>query len=361
MKNCVLIMAGGTGGHIFPGLAVARALSHQGVEVHWLGTATGLEARLIPEAGFPLHCIQVGGVRGKGLKTLLHAPWILFRAVFQSIRIIRSIKPTVVIGMGGFASGPGGIASLLLRKKLIIHEQNAKAGLTNRCLSVMADKIFEAFPHTFSARFKKRIKTIGNPIREELFSMPEPSSRFTSARAPRTLRWHLLVLGGSLGAVAINDILPGALALLPPDDRPDVYHQTGEKHFGPAQMAYQTLGLSVNIVPFIADMKAAYAWADGVLCRAGASTVSELCAVGLGAILVPYPHAVDDHQTLNAQFMVKLGAALLVQQSALTEEVLANRLQMLSTAYKEMANAAFSLRQVNATTEIVNQCKEYLK
>jgi UDP-N-acetylglucosamine--N-acetylmuramyl-(pentapeptide) pyrophosphoryl-undecaprenol N-acetylglucosamine transferase len=350
----VLIMAGGTGGHIFPGLAVAKLLREKEIEVQWLGTEKGLEARLVPEAGFQLHFITIAGLRGKGLKTLLFAPFNLVRAILQARKIIKKIKPDVVIGMGGFVSGPGGIASWLLRRPLIIHEQNAKAGLTNKYLAKIASKVLEGFPDTFIQR--RKIITTGNPVRTEIALIPSPESRSKEPNKPL----HLLALGGSLGAAAINELLPRALAKLSVNERPLVYHQTGEKHAETTQHAYQAAGVEAVVTPFIANMGEAYTWADIVLCRAGASTIAELCAAGLASILIPYPYAVDDHQTANANYLVKHNAAVLIQQAVLTEETLVNVLNELSTASARaaMGQAAYELRQLDATKKVFEICGE---
>jgi UDP-N-acetylglucosamine--N-acetylmuramyl-(pentapeptide) pyrophosphoryl-undecaprenol N-acetylglucosamine transferase len=351
----VLIMAGGTGGHVFPGLAVARLLRDNGVDVHWLGTEKGLESRLVPESGFPLHFVSIGGLRGKGLKTILLAPYRLVTAIYQSAKILRELKPDIVLGMGGFVSGPGGIASWFLGYPLVIHEQNAKAGLTNKWLSKFAAKVMEGFPQTFLQRNK--IVTTGNPVREEIASLPAPDSRADAANRPL----RLLVVGGSLGASIFNELLPRALARIPESLRPHVQHQTGERHLDVTNKAYAESGITADVTPFIADMRKAYEWADMVLCRAGALTIAELCAAGLASILVPYPFAVDDHQTANADYLVKNNAALSVQQSALTEEGLAAMLKDLFTAPQQrnaMANAAYQLRRVDATKKVFEICEE---
>lgn len=351
----VLIMAGGTGGHVFPGLVMARYLREQGIEVHWLGTEQGLESRLVPEAGFPLHIISIGGLRGKGLKTLLMAPWRLAVALTQSLRIMRQVKPDRVIGMGGFVSGPGGVAAWLARRPLIIHEQNAKAGLTNKLLSLISIKILEGFPKAFNKSAK--VIMTGNPVRQELMMLLPPQSRLDSERS--SLR--LLVLGGSLGAQALNQTVPQALARLPENQRPEVMHQTGSKHFAITQSLYERAGINANVTAFIAEMDKAYNWADVVLCRAGASTIAELCTVGLGAILVPFPHAVDDHQTANAQFMVQAGAAILVPQTQLTDSYLAELLKQFGRTPEKrliMAQAAYSLRKNDVVGKIFEIIKE---
>ena len=345
----VLIMAGGTGGHVFPGLALAHYLRTKNIDIHWLGTKQGLEAQLVPEAHLPLHCISISGLRGKGIMTLLKAPIMLVIAFIQSCRILYRIQPDVVIGLGGFASGPGGLASYFMRYPFIIHEQNAKAGFTNKTLAHFSNKILEGFPAAFQSR--ANVIVIGNPIRCEIETLPPPQERFYK----RSLPLRLLVLGGSLGAQAINEIVPKMLMRLAPEERPEVWHQTGKKHFYLTKEAYFSSKLQVNLVPFIEDMAKAYAWADMVLCRAGALTVAELCAVGLGAIFVPYPYAVDDHQTANANYMVKHHAALCIQQSELTDVRLAAILKELAYAPDRrlaMAKAAYQLRFIDVSEKI---------
>lgn len=350
----VLIMAGGTGGHVFPGLAVAKYMRENGVEVHWLGTNQGFESKLVPEANFKLHTISITGLRGKGIKPLLSAPFKIASAILQANRIIKDTNPDVVIGMGGFASGPGGVASWLMRKPLVIHEQNAKAGLTNKILAKLAAKVLEAFPNSFTPQAK--VITTGNPVRKEIENLPPPEQRLQVHKP-----FRLLVLGGSLGAQAINDILPVALSQLSVDERPDVFHQTGDKNFEITKNAYETMGVEANLSPFVKDMAQAYSWADVVLCRSGALTVAELCAAGLGAILIPFPYAVDDHQTANANFMVNGMAALCIQQRELTETRLADTIRQFSQSPEKrlaMAQSAYQLRKVNVAEKIYNICKE---
>lgn len=354
----VLIMAGGTGGHIFPGLALADVLRQEGVEVHWLGTEKGLESRLVGEQGFPLHVITVSGVRGKGVLALLRAPLQLGKALFQSLRLIRRLQPDVVVGMGGFASGPGGLAAWLLGYPLIVHEQNAKAGFTNKLLAVFAKRVLQAFPNAFPPH--RKLRTVGNPVRASLETLAPPNERFVMRE-----RLHLLVLGGSLGAKAINELVPAALALLKVAERPVVIHQTGESHWQATQVFYTQAGIhDATVVPFLTNMAEAYAFADVVLCRAGALTVSELCSVGLGALFIPYPHAVDDHQTANADFMVKGGAAICIQQAALTAERLAAEIKVFVTRRAlclEMANKAYVLRHAGVASEMASICQEVVK
>lgn len=352
----VLIMAGGTGGHVFPGLAVAKRLRKEGVEVHWLGTRKGLEARVVPDADLPIHYISIAGLRGKGWKDIIIAPWRLTVAILQSLKVIYRFKPNVVLGMGGFVSGPGGVASWMLGCPLVIHEQNAKAGMTNRWLSKVARKVLEGFPGTFLNQ--KNAVATGNPVRDEIAKLPSPEERFSQRQAEKL---HLLVLGGSLGAAAINSLVPKALAKLPENERPDVIHQAGEKHLNDTLKAYADAGVTADIKPFIVEMDKAYGWADIVLCRAGALTIAELCAAGVGAILVPFPHAVDDHQTANAGFMVKNQAAQLIQQDDLTVDGLADLLGQLNKDRKRcfsMAQSAYKSRKIDATEQVLRICEE---
>ena len=350
-----LMMAGGTGGHVFPALATARALQQRGHEVHWLGASGGMEERLIGDTDIPLSLIHISGLRGKGKLALLLAPFRLMRALGEAYTHLRRIRPDCVVGMGGFVTGPGGIAAWLMRKPLVIHEQNAIAGMTNRWLTRFAETVLEAFPDSFGDQTVTRCT--GNPVRGEVASMDAPEQRL----AGRSGRLRGLVVGGSLGAQVFNQQLPRALALMAEADRPDVRHQCGEKNLEVARAAYDEAGVSASIEPFIRDMAEAYGWADLVICRAGALTVSELCAAGIGAVLVPFPHAVDDHQTRNGQHMVKAGAAILVPQPKLNPEVLAETLKDLATDRKRiltMAKAARSLARPDATERVVNYCLE---
>lgn len=310
-----LIMAGGTGGHVFPALAVARELQARGLALAWLGTAKGIEARLVPEADIPLHFLSVQGVRGRGLVGLMKAPFLIVLAVLQALNVVRRFKPDVVVGFGGFASGPGGVAARLTGRALVIHEQNAIPGTTNRYLVPLATRVLTAFPTGL-----KNALEVGNPVRREVAALPEPAERF-NVRDGRPLR--LLVLGGSLGARAINEQVPEALSRLEASDRPEVWHQSGGAHAEVTTERYRALNVDAKVEPFINDMAAAYAWADWVICRAGALTVSELMAVGLAALLIPLPHAIDDHQTHNAAVLVNAGAALAVSQRDLDAEKLA--------------------------------------
>ena len=320
MSRRILIMAGGTGGHVFPGLAVAEALRSHGETVAWLGTAAGIEARLVPAAGIELHTLPVTGLRGKGLATLALAPLRLGIALWSALGLMLRLKPRAVLGCGGFASGPGGVIAAALGYPLAIHEQNAIPGMTNRWLARVADRVFEGFPSSFPAGV--RAEWTGNPVREAITNLPSPSTRMHG----RGGRPRLLVVGGSLGAQAFNELLPQALARLPEPLRPEVRHQCGERHADAARQAYAQAGVAARVEPFIADMAEAYGWADCALCRAGALTVSELAAAGLGALLVPYPFAVDDHQTANAGFLAARGAAVVCRQHDLDPATLAKLL-----------------------------------
>lgn len=356
MSKRFLIMAGGTGGHVFPALATARLLQQLGHEVQWLGSRGGMEERLVKAADIPLALVRVSGLRGKGKLALAGAPFSLLGAVWQAMALLRKGRIDCVVGMGGFASGPGGLAAWLLRKPLVIHEQNAVAGMTNRILARFATTVLEAFPRSFGPNVVTRLT--GNPVRREFSLIDPPAQRFTG-RAGQPLR--LLVLGGSLGAQAINTVVPEALALLSAEARPQVRHQAGERDFSRTQADYAERGINVEVVPFINDIDAAYGWADLVLCRAGALTVAELCAAGIGAILVPFPHAVDDHQTRNGKFMVDGAAAVMVAQSELEPGALARMLSELAADRPRllaMAEAARKLSRPDATERVVNYCLE---
>jgi len=345
-------MAGGTGGHVFPALAVAQALRDRKVAVTWLGTRRGIEAELVPANGLPINYIDVAGLRGKGVMKLLWAPLLLVRALWQALAVLRRERPDVVLGLGGFASGPGGVAAKLLRIPLVIHEQNAIAGTTNKLLGRVANRVLEAFPGALP-----RGEWTGNPVRAEISALPAPQQRIASPGRPR----HLLVLGGSLGALAINRLVPEALALLPEADRPQVRHQCGKAHQQVTQATYRDAGVAAEVEPFIADMAAAYGWADLVICRAGALTVSELAAAGVGAVLVPFPHAIDDHQTHNGQWLVSGGAAEMIQQSALTAEKLASLLEDWladGERLQNMGDNARKLARSQVAERVAEVCEE---
>ncbi|WP_415897610.1 undecaprenyldiphospho-muramoylpentapeptide beta-N-acetylglucosaminyltransferase [Neptuniibacter sp. QD72_48] len=358
-KKVALIMAGGTGGHVFPALATAEKLQAQGVHVEWLGSRHGIEADLVPAAGLKLHSIEVRGLRGKGKLSLLLAPFKLLIALWQALSVVRSVKPDVVLGMGGFASGPGGLAAWLLRIPLIIHEQNAVAGMTNKALSKLAKNVLEAFQGAFKSGLTTQ--TVGNPVRGSILDLPEPKERFSDREGPL----RLLVVGGSLGAKAINDLLPEVLADLPMEQRPEVWHQAGKRNIEETQQRYEALGVTeCKVVPFIDDMAEAYSWADVVLCRAGALTVSELSNAGVASVLVPFPYAVDDHQTKNANYLAERDAAILIQQADLNKEtltaLLTEQLNQRETLM-EMANKALSLGKPEASDVVASVCLEAMK
>jgi len=351
----ILVMAGGTGGHVYPALAVARALQANSREVVWLGTHRGLESRVVPEAGIDIEWISVKGLRRKGLLALIIAPLQLGWALLQSLAVIIRRRPAAVLGMGGFVSGPGGVAAWLTRRPLLIHEQNAAAGLTNRLLARLARVVLQAFPGSFNSRVAA--ETVGNPVREDIAAVPPPTDRYADRRGPL----RLLVLGGSQGALALNRAVPAALASFASNVRPVVRHQCGDRTVQAAKDAYEQNGVEVELLPFIEDMAAVYAWADLVVCRAGALTVAELCAAGVPALFVPYPAAVDDHQTANAEPMVTAGAAAIIQERELTSELLAELLRdwlQSRTSLMHKAEKARALAKPNSLRRITELCLE---
>jgi UDP-N-acetylglucosamine--N-acetylmuramyl-(pentapeptide) pyrophosphoryl-undecaprenol N-acetylglucosamine transferase len=349
----VLIMAGGTGGHVFPALAVADELRARGVPVVWLGTKAGIESRLVPQAGYPIEWMSITGLRGKNTLTLLLAPVRIVMACWQALRVLLRRRPCAVLGMGGFASGPGGLMAWLIRKPLLVHEQNAIAGMTNKILSRFASVVLQAFPGVF-----KNAKTTGNPVRQSICELTAPSERFAQRDVKNKLR--LLVIGGSLGAVKLNEIIPQSLATIAVADRPEVIHQTGVKNIDAARDLYRSTDVDAKVEAFIDDMPAAYEWADLVICRSGAMTVFELAAAGVASVLVPYPYAVDDHQTGNARYLESAGAAIVRQQDELTTDWLvavindfsANRNKLL-----EMAVAARKLAIPGSAKTIADECQ----
>ncbi|WP_110948521.1 undecaprenyldiphospho-muramoylpentapeptide beta-N-acetylglucosaminyltransferase [Pseudomonas bohemica] len=348
----VLIMAGGTGGHVFPALACAREFQARGYTVHWLGTPRGIENELVPAAGLQLHLINVTGLRGKGRLSLLKAPFMLLKALLQARKVVRELKPVCVVGFGGYVTGPGGLAARLAGVPLIIHEQNAVAGTANRSLASFAARVCEAFPQTFAASAKRR--TTGNPVRAELFF--ETPRQALVGRKPR-----LLVLGGSLGAEPLNKLLPEALAQVPAELRPEVFHQAGRKHDEVTTERYRAAGVEAQVAPFIKDMAQAYGWADLVVCRAGALTISELAAAGLPSLLVPLPHAIDDHQSRNAEYLAREGAAFVMPQATTGAAEMAARLKevlMQPEQLKRMATTARQLAKPDATNTVVDVCLE---
>lgn len=354
-QRCALIMAGGTGGHIFPGLAVAQALIERGWRVHWLG-GTGspgqpsMESQLIPPYGIAFEALDFSGVRGKGLMTLVRLPLRLLRAFWQSLQVVRRVQPDVVIGLGGYITFPAGMMSVLLGKPLVLHEQNSVAGMANKVLARVADRVFTAFPGVF-----KQGRWVGNPLRAAFLQQAQPAERFAARSGPL----RVLVVGGSLGARALNEVVPKALALLPAGSRPIVTHQSGAKQIEALRTHYAQAGVQAELTPFIDNTAQAFAQADLVICRAGASTVTELAAVGAASVLVPFPSAVDDHQTANARFLVDAGAAWLLPQPELTPERLAEMLQKTErTTLLERALKAKTLQKTEASAQIVAACEE---
>ncbi|MES9993087.1 MAG: undecaprenyldiphospho-muramoylpentapeptide beta-N-acetylglucosaminyltransferase [Candidatus Thiodiazotropha sp.] len=358
MEPHVMVMAGGTGGHLFPALAVADWMRQRGCRITWLGSQSGMENRLIPDYGYPLETLQVKGIRGSGLKRHLAAPFTITKALWQAYGVLRRTRPNLVLGMGGFASGPGGLVARLMRIPLVIQEQNAIPGLTNRLLAQFAAKVFEGFPGSFGA--EAQAETVGNPVRQEILSLAAPEQRF----AQREGAVRLLVLGGSLGARVLNQCLPEALAMMPDGLRPEVRHQAGEKLLDETLASYREHGVEAKVLAFVKDMAEAYAWADLVICRAGALTVSELAAAGLGAVLVPYPFAVDDHQSRNAEFLVNADAAQLIPQPSLDGRNLARLLGSLCSDRKQllaMAKAARGLAKPNAAARVGGYCLQVIQ
>ena len=353
MSRPILIMAGGTGGHVFPALALARLLREKALDVVWLGTERGLEARVIPAEGFPLERLSVGGLRGKGMLTWLAAPFRLALALAQALRVMWRHRPLVVVGLGGCVTGPGGVAAWLTRRPLLIHEQNAVAGFTNRILSHLARVVLEAFPGSFGSEVHARV--IGNPVRRDISAVAPPALRFAGRSGPM----RLLIFGGSQGAARLNGVVPFALARLAGRLEFEVRHQAGDRWLDEARASYARAAVRAEVRPFIEDMAEAYAWADLVICRAGALTVSELAAAGVGAVLVPFPGAVDDHQAHNAQFLVRAAAAIVIADRELTEERLAGELERLCSGRGRLLAMAEHARQLaapRAAEELADSC-----
>ena len=349
----IVVMAGGTGGHVFPALAVARRLADSGYRIIWIGNRNGIEAEIVPRHGFEMAWLSFGGLRGKGLLTKILLPFNLLVAFAQSIGILLHFKPKAVIGFGGYISFPAGMMAVLLGKPLVLHEQNAIAGMANRVLAKVADRVLTAFPDTL-----KGAVWCGNPVRKEIVRLPAPRERYAAREGPL----RLLVIGGSLGAQALNETLPRALALLPADARPSVTHQSGAMHIEALKKSYAAAGVHANAAAFIDDMAAAYANADLVICRAGAMTVAEVACAGVAALFVPFPFAVDDHQTANAKFLSGKGAALLVQQSVLTAQALAAQLQQLTREQcLALAEKARACAKPDATKVVANACLGLIK
>ncbi len=350
MNRTILIMAGGTGGHIYPGLAVADALRSQGWNVVWLGAPNSMEAELVPRHGYAVAWVNFTGVRGKGLMRLLTLPFTLLRALGQSAVAIFRHRPDVVLGMGGYITMPGGLMAAFLRRPLVIHEQNSIAGMSNKVLAKMAARVLSGFPVVL-----KHAEWCGNPVRADIAALTEPQERY----AARTGKLNMLVVGGSLGAQALNEALPEALARLDEQERPNVLHQTGKKHLESVQKLYAQAGVKADIRPFLDDMANQYANADVMICRAGALTIAELAAAGVASVLIPLPIAVDDHQTHNARFLSEHGAAVLLPQKELNAEKLAQLLRGFSREkLLAMAQAARKLAKPDATAQVANVCME---
>ena len=356
MSRPILIMAGGTGGHVYPALAVAECLHQQGVPLFWLGTRRGLEARVVPQRGIELLTISIAGLRGKGLMTRLLAPVRILLALWQSLRVLMKTRPAAVLGMGGFVSGPGGLAAWLLRIPLLIHEQNAIPGLTNRLLAPLAWRVMEAFPGSMPA--VRQAQYTGNPVREEILALPQPVERMVS----REGGMRLLVLGGSQGARCLNELLPKVLTGIVQacaGEQIRVRHQTGSSGEAATREAYRKLGIEAEVTAFIEDMAGAYAWADLVVCRAGAMTIAELAAVGVGSVLVPYPHAVDDHQRANAAWLCEVGAARMLMEDESLTSGLTQALRELvvdAPARLRMAEAARARACPGAARQVAAEC-----
>ena len=354
-KN-ILIMAGGTGGHIYPALAVADKLKENGFKLFWLGSEKGMENRVVPEYGYPLLKIKVSGVRGNGLLRLLFTPFMLMIALYQALMIMVKVRPVVVLGMGGFASGPGGVAAWLMRIPLLIHEQNAIAGLTNKLLAPFAVSVMAAFPGAFKE--SKKVTITGNPVRENIININTPEQRYEK-RDANILK--ILVLGGSLGARKLNEVIPQAISSLGNEVQYEIKHQCGERHVSDTQQAYKKHNVDVEVLPFIKDMAAVYSWADIVICRAGALTIAELAATGIASVLIPFPYAVDDHQTSNANYLAKEDAAVLIQETQLNSEKIKELLIKWYQAPEQllqMAIKARSLAKQAATVDVARHCME---
>lgn len=365
MTRTALIMAGGTGGHVYPALAVAECLRGDGWRVHWLGTRAGMEARVAADKGFPMEWLSFAGVRGKGPLRLVFLPFQMLVAFWQAARAIFRVRPDVAIGLGGYVAFPGGMMASLLNKPLAIHEQNAVAGMTNRVLACLADRVLLGLPAAFGHRQDRPMpcgkvngEWVGNPVRPDIAALPAPAERYAGRQGPL----RLLVVGGSLGATPLNELLPRALALLPGERRPLVRHQAGRGKLEHLAAQYREQGVQAECLEFIADMAAAYAWADLVVCRGGASTVAEIAAAGMAALFVPFPFAVDDHQTENARFLSDAGAAWLMQQRDLTPQLLADWLAGLDrTQLLARAEKARALAKVDAARRVADVVKELAK
>lgn len=352
MSKTILIMAGGTGGHIFPALAVAHQLKGAGWRVVWLGNPDGMEAKLVPQHGFEMVWVKFAALRGKGLLRKLLLPLNLLRGFAQALKAIRQVKPNVVLGMGGYITFPGGMMAALTGVPLVLHEQNSVAGLANKVLAGVADRILTGFPDVL-----KKGEWVGNPVRPEIARIAAPAERFAGRSGPL----HVLVIGGSLGAQALNEIIPQGMAQLAASELPQIVHQAGEKHIQALQANYAAVGVQAHCVSFIEDMAGAYDWADLVICRAGALTIAELAAAGVASILVPFPHAVDDHQTGNARFLVNVGAAFLLPQTELTPDSIALIRNYSRGQLLEMAEKARGQAKPDAAEAVAQFCTDIAK
>jgi UDP-N-acetylglucosamine--N-acetylmuramyl-(pentapeptide) pyrophosphoryl-undecaprenol N-acetylglucosamine transferase len=353
VTRTILIMAGGTGGHVFPGLAIADEMRGRGWNVVWMGARSGMEARLVPARGYPVEWIRAAALRGKGFAAKLLLPLNLLVGFWQSARAIFRVRPDVVLGMGGYVAFPGGMMASLFARPLAVHEQNAVAGLTNKVLAGVAQKTMEAFPGAL-----KNAEWTGNPVRAEIAAIPQPAVRYAGRNGPL----RLLIVGGSLGAQALNEVVPRALGLIALAQRPSVTHQAGEMHLAALRLNYSNANVEGELVAFIEDMARCYAEADLVICRAGAMTIAELSAGGMASVLVPFPHAVDDHQTANARFLAAEGAALLVSQKELTPAGLATLIRSLDrSALLAMAERARALGKPGAARIVADRCVELVQ
>ena len=352
MSKTLLVMAGGTGGHIMPGLAVAECLHAEGWQIAWMGNPNGMEAKLTAGRGYEMAWVHFTALRGKGLLRKLLLPFNLLRGFSQAWSQLKRIRPVVVLGMGGYVSFPGGMMASLRGVPLLLHEQNSVAGLANRVLAGVADRVLTGFPGVL-----RKGQWVGNPVRPEIAALPAPTLRYTQRSGPL----RVLVIGGSLGAQALNEVVPQALALMAEDERPAVVHQAGEKHLPKLESLYLSAGVKANCVAFIKDMAGAYEWADLVICRAGALTVAELAAAGVASVLVPFPHAVDDHQTSNARFLSSAGAAILLPQDQLTPERLAEIRNLSRHQLAQMAEKAHALARPEAAAVVARACAELAK
>lgn len=349
VKRPVMIMAGGTGGHVYPALAVADELKQRGVPVIWMGTKKGIEARLVPAAGIDVDWLGMSGLRGKGVLTLLLAPLKIIMACYQALKILHKRKPAVVLGMGGFVSAPGGLMAWLVRIPLLVHEQNAVPGMSNKILARVANKVMEAFPNSF----KTNATQVGNPVRRDISSLPGPLER----NKDRTGALRVLVFGGSLGAARLNELVPEACAKIIKEKDLVIKHQAGPGNFEQTRMNYSQLNVKAEVLEYIDNMPEMYAWADLVICRAGAMTIAELAAAGVASILVPYPYAVDDHQTFNARYLSDQGAAILLKQSELNIETLVNEMQQMDrNKTLEMSEKARLLGMPDSTRLVTDAC-----